>query len=68
MMYLIEIFHFRCEGAVFEAEKLTVKDDVYHKRCFTCKRCSRTLDSLTVMTSPDGDIYCRVTFSLINQR
>ena len=50
-------------GAVFEAEKLTVKDAVYHKRCFTCHRCSRALDSLTVATSPDGEIYCKVSFS-----
>ena len=52
----------RCSGAVFEAEKLTVKDDVYHKRCFTCHRCSRALDSLIVSTSPDGEIYCKVDF------
>ena len=53
-------FIYRCSGAVFEAEKLTVKDEVYHKRCFTCHRCSRALDSLSVSASPDGDIYCKV--------
>ena len=57
--------HSRCGGAVFEAEKLTVKDDVYHKRCFSCHRCARALDSLIVATSPDGDIYCKVTLCLI---
>jgi len=56
----------RCSGAVFEAEKLTVKDDVYHKRCFTCHRCSRALDSLTVSTSPDGEIYCKVCYKLVH--
>jgi hypothetical protein len=50
----------RCGGAVFEAEKLTVKNDVYHKRCFNCRRCSRAMDSLNVMVAPDGDIYCKV--------
>ena len=24
-------FYFRCGGSVYEAEKVTVKDDVYHK-------------------------------------
>ena len=43
-MYLV-ILH-RCAGAVFEAEKVTIKDDVYHKRCFNCRRCARALDSL----------------------
>lgn len=49
----------RCSGAVFEAEKLTVKDDVYHKRCFSCHRCARALDSLIVMVSPDANIIAR---------
>jgi len=56
----------RCGGAVFEAEKLTVKDAVYHKRCFTCHRCSRALDSLTVATSPDGEIYCKVCYKIVH--
>jgi len=54
----------RCDGAVFEAEKLTVKEDSYHKRCFTCFRCSRALDSLIVMTSTDGNIYCKVCYKI----
>ena len=65
-MILFSPFYLRCGGAVFEAEKLTVKDAVYHKRCFTCHRCSRALDSLTVATSPDGEIYCKVSFNLID--
>ena len=56
----------RCDGAVFEAEKLTVKEDVYHKRCFTCHRCSRALDSLIVMTSTDGNIYCKVCYKIVH--
>ena len=63
---LISYFGFRCGGAVFEAEKLTVKDNVYHKRCFTCHRCSRALDSYTVATSPDGEIYCKVCYKIVH--
>ena len=62
----VELLFFRCGGAVFEAEKLTVKDDVYHKRCFTCMRCSRPLDSLIVMTSTDGNIYCKVCYKVVH--
>ena len=58
----------RCGGAVFEAEKLTVKDDVYHKRCFSCHRCSRALDSLIVMVATDGNIYCKVVYTTLTRR
>jgi len=54
----------RCEGAVYEAEKLTVKDEVYHKKCFTCKRCTRSMDSLMVAVGPDQDIYCGVCLKI----
>jgi len=55
----------RCGGAVFEAEKLTVKDEVYHKQCFTCKRCHRFVDSLLVSVAPDQDIYCGVCLKIV---
>jgi hypothetical protein len=58
---------FRCGGAVFEAEKLTVKNDVYHKRCFSCKRCSRAMDSLLVSVAPDNEIYCKVVLKQIHE-
>lgn len=55
----------KCGGAVYEAEKVTVKDDVYHKRCFNCHRCSRALDSLAVMVGPDANIYCKVCHKVV---
>lgn len=55
----------RCGGAVYEAEKLTVKEEVYHKRCFSCKRCSRPMDSLMVAVAPDQDIYCTVCLKIV---
>lgn len=56
----LNILPTRCQGAVFEAEKIVIKDETYHKRCFNCRRCARALDSLTVAVAPDADIYCKV--------
>jgi len=55
----------RCGGAVFEAEKVCVKDVFYHKKCLTCAKCSRALDSLSVSVAPDGDIYCKVCYKIV---
>ena len=35
----------------------------WHKRCFTCTKCNRALDSTTVNDGPDGDIYCKSCYS-----
>lgn len=43
---------------VFEAEKMIGKTGPYHKRCFYCKTCKRTLDYQMYSEGPDGDIYC----------
>jgi len=55
----------RCGGAVFEAEKVTVKDDVYHKKCLTCTKCARALDSLALSVAPDNNIYCKVCYKVV---
>ena len=52
----------RCQGAVYEAEKLTVKDEVYHKKCFTCKKCTRYIDSLLVNVGPGDKYYFNCDF------
>ncbi|CAB4062558.1 unnamed protein product [Lepeophtheirus salmonis] len=57
----------RCGGIVYEAEKVTVKDDVYHKHCFNCKRCTRAIDSLISCVAPDGDIYCKVCYKVVTR-
>lgn len=31
----------------------------YHRRCFKCLLCNRTLDSTMHCDGPDKDIYCR---------
>ncbi|QQP39099.1 Uncharacterized protein FKW44_019873, partial [Caligus rogercresseyi] len=49
------------------AEKVTVKDDFYHKKCFNCKRCTRAIDSLIACVAPDGDIYCKVCHKVVTR-
>ena len=34
----------RCNGKVFEAEKMASKSGWFHKLCFTCKLCNRLMD------------------------
>ncbi|CAG7785974.1 unnamed protein product [Allacma fusca] len=52
----------RCGFAVFEAEKMLCKAKVWHKRCFNCADCRRSLDSTNLCDSPDGEIYCRACY------
>jgi len=49
----------RCGFAVYEAEKMISKGKVWHKRCFHCNDCNRSLDSTNLCDAPNGDIYCR---------
>ena len=54
------LFFYRCGGAVYEAEKVTIKDDPYHKKCLSCNKCGRQLDSLSLSIAPDNNVYCKV--------
>ena len=45
----------RCNGKVFEAEKMISMRHVYHKRCFTCKECERPMDQFIACDAPDGE-------------
>ncbi|CAL8115876.1 unnamed protein product [Orchesella dallaii] len=49
----------RCGIAVFAAEQMLCKGRVWHRRCFFCGECRRTLDSTNLNDAPDGDIYCK---------
>ncbi|KAK7601538.1 hypothetical protein V9T40_008979 [Parthenolecanium corni] len=49
----------RCGFAVYAAEQMISKNKVWHRRCFTCSDCARSLDSKNLNDGPDGDIYCR---------
>ncbi|XP_046395058.1 muscle LIM protein Mlp84B-like isoform X2 [Ischnura elegans] len=49
----------RCGFAVFAAEQMISKGKIWHRRCFSCNECRRSLDSTTLNDAPDGDIYCK---------
>lgn len=49
----------RCGGAVFAAELMLAKGRNWHKACFKCKTCNKSLDSTTHNDGPDRDIYCK---------
>ena len=51
----------RCGGKIFEPERLKTKYATFHRKCFSCKVCSKLLESSLhdVLSGPDKDIYCR---------
>ncbi|XP_076757462.1 muscle LIM protein Mlp84B isoform X1 [Xylocopa sonorina] len=49
----------RCGYPVYAAEQMISKNRLWHKRCFSCAECHRSLDSTNLNDGPDGDIYCR---------
>lgn len=49
----------RCGFPVYAAEQMISKDRVWHKRCFACVECRKSLDSTNLNDGPDGEIYCR---------
>ena len=53
----------RCNGKVFEAEKMTSNKGIFHRKCFTCQDCHRNLDPSSVNDGPDdGCIFCNVCY------
>lgn len=51
----------RCQGRVYEMERVTSRLGVWHKSCFSCSGCKTSLNSTLVMAfeSPDEEIYCK---------
>uniref|UniRef100_A0A1L8DMD3 Putative regulatory protein mlp n=2 Tax=Nyssomyia neivai TaxID=330878 RepID=A0A1L8DMD3_9DIPT len=49
----------RCGFAVYAAEQMISKNKVWHRRCFSCNDCRKSLDSTNLNDGPDGEIYCR---------
>ncbi|KAL3103233.1 hypothetical protein niasHS_002419 [Heterodera schachtii] len=47
----------RCLQRAFEAEKLIAAGEVWHKRCFRCLRCGRSLEP-GKFSDRDGEIFC----------
>ncbi|KAM8876814.1 cysteine and glycine-rich protein 3 [Synchiropus picturatus] len=52
----------RCSKAVYAAEKVMGGGKSWHKTCFRCAMCGKSLESTTV-TDKDGEIYCKVCYA-----
>ncbi|XP_050532046.1 muscle LIM protein Mlp84B-like isoform X1 [Daktulosphaira vitifoliae] len=52
----------RCGGVVFAAEQVLAKGSEWHKKCFKCKDCNKTLDSIIACDGPDRDVYCKTCY------
>lgn len=49
----------RCGFSVYAAEQMISKNRVWHRRCFSCHDCRKSLDSTNLCDAPNGEIYCR---------
>ncbi|CAG5849209.1 unnamed protein product [Menidia menidia] len=52
----------RCSKAVYAAEKVMGAGKHWHKTCFRCALCGKSLESTTV-TDKDGELYCKVCYA-----
>ena len=50
----------RCKGRLFQPERVQWKDLAFHRACFSCKECSRSLDlpGAHAVKGEDGEVYC----------
>lgn len=52
----------RCGGAVFAAEQMLAKGSLWHKNCYKCKECNRSLNSTNASDGPNNEIFCQVCY------
>ncbi|XP_064600601.1 cysteine and glycine-rich protein 2-like [Liolophura sinensis] len=52
----------KCGRSVYKAEEVLAAGRAYHKSCFTCLSCNKSLDSVTV-TNQREDIYCKACYN-----
>ncbi|XP_054383390.1 cysteine and glycine-rich protein 2 isoform X4 [Pongo abelii] len=48
----------RCGDSVYAAEKIIGAGKPWHKNCFRCAKCGKSLES-TTLTEKEGEIYCK---------
>uniref|UniRef100_A0A3B1K6S7 Cysteine and glycine-rich protein 1 n=1 Tax=Astyanax mexicanus TaxID=7994 RepID=A0A3B1K6S7_ASTMX len=48
----------RCGKSVYAAEKVVGAGNSWHKSCFRCAKCGKSLESTTV-ADKDGEVYCK---------
>jgi hypothetical protein len=49
----------RCQKSVYAAEKVIAASKSYHKLCFTCSTCKKSLSSMSCCDNNYGDIFCK---------
>lgn len=52
----------RCGGVVYAAEQVLAKGREWHRKCFKCRDCTKTLDSIIACDGPDGEVYCKTCY------
>ncbi|XP_023692534.1 cysteine and glycine-rich protein 2 isoform X1 [Paramormyrops kingsleyae] len=52
----------RCGESVYAAEKIVGAGKPWHRNCFRCAKCGKSLES-TTQTEKDGEIFCKGGFS-----
>ncbi|XP_055600519.1 muscle LIM protein Mlp84B isoform X2 [Uranotaenia lowii] len=52
----------RCGGVVFAAEQVLSKGREWHRKCYKCRDCTKTLDSIIACDGPDRDVYCKTCY------
>lgn len=49
----------RCQKAVYAAEKVVAASKYFHKGCFTCSTCKKSLNSMNCCDNSEGEIFCK---------
>ncbi|XP_063303052.1 cysteine and glycine-rich protein 2 [Pelobates fuscus] len=52
----------RCGESVYAAEKVMGAGKAWHKNCFRCAKCGKSLES-TTLTEKEGEIYCKACYA-----
>lgn len=52
----------RCGGVVFAAEMVLSKGREWHRKCYKCRDCTKTLDSIIACDGPDKEVYCKTCY------
>lgn len=49
----------RCKGKVFDAEKVSTTSGLFHKSCYNCAACSKTLEMGSGNQAPNKEVLCK---------